>query len=203
VSRVAILALGNSALRFDPAGYDAVYALPWDAENAPKATHLFEMHPLELLGAPATGIGGSGRSVSYLETLRSHPIGTLFMQQAYPEVPNAHAYPLFDVQKTLGRDYFGSSPAYMLGLAIHLRFERIEMYGVDLDDSIYDHQRPNLEWLIGFAQGQRTEVYVPPASRLMTFRQFDRLGSIEVRYPVRYGYEPMVRRETWENPTIR
>lgn len=196
MTRVAILALGPSAHAFRPEGYAAVYALPWDAEHAAKATHLFEMHPLPLLQIP-----GSGRNGDYLERLREMP--NLYMQQAYDEVPNAREYPLQEVQDTLQSDYFGSSPAYMLGLAIHRAFAEIDLFGIDLADSIYDHQRPNLEWMIGFAQGQGTKVRVAPGGRLMTTRKYDRLGSMEVRYPVRYGYAPQVRRETWEDLEIR
>ncbi|KKK61087.1 hypothetical protein LCGC14_3017830, partial [marine sediment metagenome] len=92
-------------------------------------------------------------------------------------------YPLDEVKAITG-DYFGSSIAYMLALAIWQRRERVDLWGVDLSEDIYDHHRPNLEYLIGFARGRGMTVNVPPGSRLLSFDS----SKFEIHYPVRYGY---------------
>lgn len=93
------------------------------------------------------------------------------------------SYPLEEVAALVG-DYFGSTIAYMLALAIWQRRERMDLFGVDLSEDIYDHHRPNLEYLIGFARGRGMTVNVPPGSRLLSFDG----SKFETHYPVRYGY---------------
>jgi hypothetical protein len=185
--RVAIVALGPSGEDFHPHDhYDAIYALPWDRRNAHHASHLFEMHPLDLLMNEA-----SGRPDDYLEKLQE--VGCeLFMQRQYEQVPNATPYPLHAICGMLRRDYFGSSPAYMLAYAIYMQAERVTLWGVDLTHTIYDHQRPNLEWLIGFAESRATHVVIAPGGNLMQYRSDDCIGDLQVRYPLRYGYDPEV-----------
>ena len=73
---------------------------------------------------------------------------------AYSDIPNATAYPMEDVSAVVG-DYFNSSIAYMLGLAIVEKVDRIGIWGVDLNcDDEFAYQRPNAEYLIGFARGR-------------------------------------------------
>lgn len=183
--RVAILGLGPSARDFDPAPFHHVLGLPWDVENEFKCTHMFEMHADQLLADPR-----SGRDEKYFELLEEIDSRTdvrLFTQADYP---------LANIIEDLGIDYFGSSPAYMLAYAIsELCGERDELYvyGVDLSESIYDHQRPNLEFLLGVAMGRGIYVYVAPGGKLLSKGFSDMLGEMNVYYPERYGYDPEVR----------
>lgn len=109
----------------------------------------------------------------------------VYMQQAHADIPMSRAYPLAAVSACTG-DYFGSSVAYMLALAIYEGADEIGLWGVDLSDD-YDHQRPNLEYLIGFARGRWREVSVPDGSRLLSRRKTDDYRGVEVKYPERYG----------------
>lgn len=92
-----------------------------------------------------------------------------YMQGKADDVPKSKEYPLGEVVQTLGSEYFTSSIAYMLGLAIHLGYERIELYGVRMaDDTEYAYQRPCCEHWIGFARGRGIEVIIPSRSDLLT-----------------------------------
>ncbi len=66
-----------------------------------------------------------------------------------------------------GRDYFSSSIAYMIALAIAERFTHIHLYGIDLivgDE--WDYQKPNAEFWIGVANGMGITVGIPSESAL-------------------------------------
>jgi hypothetical protein len=77
-------------------------------------------------------------------------------------------YPLDNVIKYIGRDYFGSTFGYMLAYAIYLEVNKIKCWGVDLDkEEEYIHQRPNAEWLIGIAEGRGINVDIATGSSLM------------------------------------
>jgi hypothetical protein len=192
--KVAIVALGSTARDAQLDGFDSVLALPWDAEHAWRADVLFEMHPLELVLRPE-----AGRVPDYLERLNACADSScLFMQRKYEEVPAASVYPLADVA-LLGADYFGSSPAYMLAWAIRRsessredKTERITLFGVDLSKDIYDHQRPNLEYWIGFAVACGITVEIAPGGKLMGLDGTDTIGDIKVKYPKRYGFDPVL-----------
>ena len=134
------------------------------------------------------------------------------MQREYADVPNAMSYPLGTVINSLGMDYFNSSISYVLGMAIHwirsfrhkggpLYESTIGIWGVDMDDiealdpndpsykTEYKYQRPNLEYLIGFARGLGIEVYIPEQSSLCKFNgEGIPFGPLFPDYPKRYGY---------------
>lgn len=76
-------------------------------------------------------------------------------------------YPMDEIRKIYTG--FSSSPAYMMGLAIHEGAEEIEIYGVDMavDDHEYFMQQPDMCAWIGIAMGRGIEVKIHPSSPLM------------------------------------
>ena len=120
--------------------------------------------------------------------------GKLYMQQAYEDIPNAIEYPLEQVSMLIG-DYYNSSIAYMLGLAIYEKYDRIGLWGVDMKESgdwghanEYRDERPNCEYLLGFAKGRGIEIYLPPDCPLLKFNGEFPLGTVIPHYGVRYGF---------------
>lgn len=92
-----------------------------------------------------------------------------YMQAKADGIPKSKEYPLREIVADLGREYETSSIAYMVSLAIHLKYERIEFYGVRMaDDTEYTEQRPCVEWLIGVAEGRGIDVVIPSRSDLLT-----------------------------------
>ena len=90
----------------------------------------------------------------------------IYMQKQYQVVPASVKYPIKEVKKLYG-SYYTSSVAYMLALAMLEGFERIELYGVSMGNQTeYNYQRANGEYLIGLARGLGHEVYLPDESPL-------------------------------------
>lgn len=200
--QIAIVGLSPST--HDDAPYDdpewELWGLPWDEGKYPYFDRLFEMHPLELLRKPE-----ARRPPGYEDRLRGLD-STLYMQREYEDIPNATAYPIDKVCNFLGVDYFNSSIAYLLALAIAEpsnwleRSNKIGIWGVDMADlepqpgdlsyvSEFAYQRPNMEYLIGYARGKGIEVYIPQESPLTKFHgEGIPLGEMYPSYPTRYGY---------------
>ena len=130
-----------------------VWGLPWHEGVWSRYDRLFEMHDLRLLDK---------RGGQYIDRLKSVDV-PLYMQEKYFD--NVTQYP-FDGVNT---DYFNSSIAYMLALAM-TETDSIGIFGVDMKaEDEYFYQRPNLEYLIGLADGMGIDVYIPDESPLIKF----------------------------------
>ena len=155
--KVAIVGLG-------PTKYEAplnddweVWGLPWDEGYYLHYDRLFEMHDLALLQSEYCT-----RPKDYIERLKS--LDTLYMQHKYFE--NVTPYPFDEITPK----YWNSSIAYMIALAIHENAEEIGVYGVDMrGDDEYGYQKPNIEYLLGLAQGKGIKTTIPKASPLLKF----------------------------------
>ena len=189
--QVAIVGLAPST--HDAAPYNSpfweMWGLPWDEGKYPHYDRLFDIHPLECIKAATPSFYRQG----YEDRLRGLE-GKLYMQQAYEEIPNAIEYPL-DKGSMLVGDYFNSSIAYMLGLAIYEKYDRIGLWGVDMKEkgewghaNEYRDERPNCEYLLGFAKGKGIEIHLPHESPLLKFSGEFPLGTVIPHYGVRYGF---------------
>lgn len=116
------------------------------------------------------------RDPEYETFLARCPI-PVYMQRVRPGVPSSVRFP---IEKLLGEfkiDYFTSSIAYMIALAIYEGFQEISLWGIDLvTDEEYASQKPCVEWWLGVAYGRGVNIYVPDESALL-------------KQPWRYGYE--------------
>lgn len=158
------------------------WGLPW-SHNAPRCHFLFEMHDERHIFELETSKGGR---LGYQHRLQELEL-PVYVQKPFHGVPNCLEYPLDEVVADLGRDYFGSTIAYMLALAIHRERECIGIWGVDLTDS-YDHQRENLAWLCGMAEGRGLVLTGPSIDRILAYEPTEEIGGVTVSYPVRYGF---------------
>ena len=172
MKQVAIVGLSPSthddAPYVDPAW--ETWGLPWDNGKFPYFDRLFDVHPLECIKEAIP----SFYQPCYLERLRELD-APLYMQKSYKEIPNAIAYPLSEVSALVG-DYYNSTIAYMLGLAIYEEYEKIALWGVDLigqggwgHADEYMDERPNVEYLLGFARGKGIDVWTPESCPLLKF----------------------------------
>jgi len=105
-------------------------------------------------------------------------IKPIYMQYWTPEVPGSVAYPLYEVQRRVfknfwrGEDnfvkYFTSTFAYMMGIAELEGFERVEIYGFEMADEIeYLTQKACAEFWIGYMLGKGVEIYIPDNCQLL------------------------------------
>jgi len=110
----------------------------------------------------------------------------VYMATTHPKISVAEEYPKEEVLKWMrynfpicgNREYFTSSIAWMLGLAIVRGYKHISLYGVEMQlESEYAYQRPCCETLIGFACGKGIKVEIPRNCNL--FKKY-----------WLYGYEP-------------
>jgi len=162
------------------------YGLPWHEEFYQLFDVCFEMHPWEELKK-----SHARRPVEYKERLnwlsRSQKV---YMQKAVGDVPGAEAYPLGDIVGQLGIDYFNSSIAYAMAMAICNKPSEISIWGVDMTATEeYAVQRPNMEFLIGLAVGRGIDVKISNYSPLCKFDTTGiHLGNMEMEYKERYGW---------------
>lgn len=153
------------------------------------------MHDRSLLEKPE-----ALRSKSYFEDLAEMP-QPIYMQKHWDDIPTSVPYPLDDVVCVFDgfprakwddqKDWYNSSPAYMIALAIHEGATTIGLYGIDvLNGSEYTLERPCLEYLIGLAVGKGIEVVIPEGpTELGKFTGTGiKLGSMQPTYIKRYGY---------------
>lgn len=96
----------------------------------------------------------------HYDWLQRTDIPTIIMQEQYPDVPNSEAYPLDEVlAMSPGFSYLTSSVAYAIALAILRNYERIEIYGAEMETGTeYGHQRQGMAFWIGIAVGRGIEV---------------------------------------------
>lgn len=110
---------------------------------------------------------------------KEHPF-PIYMQKTYDDVPSCVAYPLREIQsELLGSFYrgeeamkklFTSTFSYMMGLALlpKMGFERIEIYGIELNlNAEWEYQREAMAFWIGKADGMGVDVWVPEACALL------------------------------------
>lgn len=128
-----------------------------------RANRWFELHTRTLYETPLD----LRRPANYAKWLSDFP-GPVYLTEARPDIPNSVRYPIEAVAADVG-NYFTSTIAYMLGLAIHEKFTTIHLYGVDMAEKAeYAQQRACCEYLIGVARGRGIEVILPTTSPLLT-----------------------------------
>lgn len=83
-----------------------------------------------------------------------------------PLLPNGEPYPAKAVVNLVGR-YIEGTIAWMVALAIYQQRPKIHIWGVTGEEN-YEFQRPNLEYLFGFARARGIEVEILSESTLMS-----------------------------------
>lgn len=111
----------------------------------------------------------------HMEWLASAPI-PIYMVDRVPGIPNSVRFPIEYVMEG-HTDYFTSTVAFAIALAIKEGFREIGLWGIDLivgDE--YFYQKSCAEFWLGVAHGKGITVTLPPTSALL-------------RQSHRYGYE--------------
>lgn len=74
-------------------------------------------------------------------------------------------YPIRDVIRDCRSSYFLNSISYMLAYAIHLKYEKIYLYGIDQGASWeYQQAKPHICFWVGFSLGRGIEVIMGRSS---------------------------------------
>lgn len=163
-------------------GINMAHAFIWNPEKGyrtkAKATNWFQIHPRDWAAAGKSKTGYFGRPKEHLEFLQQFE-GTVWLQKADPDIPNAKVYPLADIVAAAGRSHFTSTFAYQLGLMWYqIDVEKnpvsdLYIYGVNLTSlDEYIHQKPCVEYWLGRLEQLGVKVHIPAASGLLKGRLY-------------------------------
>lgn len=133
----------------------------------------FDMHTIEYTREYGVVAKIGDAQERWLEQRHPFPIYMLEENAAFPSV---RAYPIEELVAQLGRDYFTSSVAYALALALaQPDVAEIGLWGIDLVHSTeYGDQRPCAEYWIGRAEAAGITVTIHEKSALL--KQHNRYG---------------------------
>lgn len=90
--------------------------------------------------------------------------------RAHPDYPALVEFPLEDVLNHLGHDYFNSTPAYAIALAIHIGVEELSLFGLDYtypDIHGAEKGRACVEFWLGQAHARGIKIHLPKTTSLM------------------------------------
>lgn len=165
--RVAIVGFAESSVGQAPYQDDTwdIWGLNQLWQQIPRWSLWFDLHPRYM-------IDRHPQHVAWMQQ-QQQPI---LMQQHYADIPSSVPFPKQELVTHFG-DYFTSTIAWMLALAIAQGYQQIGVWGVDmLGDGEYEYQRACCDYLIGYARGQGIAVHVADDSALC-------------KGPGLYGYE--------------
>ena len=158
--------------------------------HVPRANRWFDLHPTHQMAFRPRGdravsafdvpVGSYLRPADHLDWLKSRGF-PVYLAEAHPDWPTARVFPKDEIlaffqpfwpyrltrQGTVeaGKDYETSTPAWMLMQAIVEGYDEIHVYGIHLaTEWEYLQQRPNFEWLLGFAAGRGIKIVLPQST---------------------------------------
>lgn len=118
-----------------------------------------------------------------LEWMRTHP-GPIYTSRAHPDYPGLVEFPLEDVINDLGFDYFNSTAAYAVALAVAIGVKKLTLFGMDFTYPNAHHAekgRACVEFYLGIGAARGTKISVPRVSSLM--------DACSLRADRLYGYD--------------
>lgn len=146
------------------------------ADRAKYPVRWFEMHNRPMFEADVV------RDTDYVGWLQKADI-PIYMNEHYADMPTSVRYPIekvidfFSKDKTRPRDYFTSSPAYEVAIAIIEGFEEIQIFGIDLIvGEEYFYQKACMEYWLGQCEGRGITLILPDESALL--KQTHRYGYV-------------------------
>jgi len=144
-------------------GCNEGYVLPF-----PRIARWFQLHNYQTFSRE-----NNQNDLNHYAWLKSVTDFPIYMQRVYPNIPMSVQYPIDAIVEYFGLPYFSSTFAYMIALAIYEGYEWIGHYGFEMaTDSEYFHQRPNAEYLIGWAKGKGIYVQSPVDGNLLRGRMY-------------------------------
>lgn len=154
---VVILGSADTRDQFDFERTDCDIWVFNEALHAPwckRADAVFQMHDPIIFRSSM-----NRNDPKHYEWLKSGDTPVVYMQEKYPDVPKAEAYPIEEVKARFPRAYFTSSAAYAIVLAIFKGYRHIQIYGIEMATSTeYWHQREGVAYWIGVADGMGIKV---------------------------------------------
>ena len=175
-SRKTVAILGNASRTreycpFDDTEID-IWVMTIHALKARRVSAVLEMHNDVLLGARWNRYREADQYRQWLKTANV----PIYMHEHNPLIPSSIRYPREKIEKNYGaglwkgdqeiREMFGGTASFGLPLALHLGYERIELYGVELAKPEYARERDTFFLWAGRATALGVEIAVHEESRL-------------------------------------
>ena len=162
--KVAIMGFATSSRSlapFDDPSYE-VWTLNQLYRHVPRCTRHFDIHR----NWEEDNVEGTDHR-GWIKEAGEAGIPT-YMVEHHPDMPSTVQYPIDAVIEDVGCDYFTSTVAYEVALAVAEGFKEIALFGIDLIvGTEYDVQKANLEFHLGRAHGMGINVRIPPQSALL------------------------------------
>ena len=180
-----IAILGNASRTREFAPFDNpnidIWAMTIHALKAKRCDAVLEMHPDVMNGERWKTLPNFNEYREWLKTTKT----PVWMHKPDGAIPAAVEYPRREIEKKfMGgmrkgnapvETFFGGTASYGIALAMWLGYERIDLYGIELNSRPeYDDERDCLFYWTGLANGLGVPVTVHEESRL--FRK--------LRYPL-------------------
>ena len=147
------------------------------------ADRIFHMDDVRIQEIRARG--GNVQIANMLKWMKIHP-GPIYTSRVHPDYPGLVEFPLEDVLNSTGNmPYFNSTPAFAVGLAIHLKVDRISMYGTDYtfnDKYQAERGRSCIEYWLGRAEERGIDICVPGETALLDTNRSDKLYGYDTRF---------------------
>lgn len=146
----------------------------WAMNNHPylwqkRITALFEMHP--------DALDTNRYADDYKAWLKQRHDFPIYMHRVHQDIPNSVQFPREDIAryrgwlflkgKTLIQDFYAETSAYMLALALHLGYRRIQLYGIDFDKITDQRRRDSVFFWLGILQANHIEITLHEDSPLL------------------------------------
>ena len=153
----------------------------------PRWDRWFELHDFARFRADMEKYGDYIRWLQQIEA-------PLYVQEKQPDMPRSVAYPRDEILRAFDfgsvRNYFSSSMAWMMALAMQEGVDEIGLWGVNMAaQDEYGYQRPCCEFLLGIAAGRGIKVTIPAESELCKCRGLygfaENLGAFPKKLAVR------------------
>ena len=123
-----------------------------------RSDRMFQLHPIKYLQSCIGLSDGDRKHYEWLTQEHDFPIYT---QKKYVEFPASVKYPIWEMRQKFG-NFYTSTLAYMMALALHEGYNHFELYGFDMQaDTEYRHQRDSTEYFIGLTEGLGHDVFLP------------------------------------------
>ncbi len=166
---------------------DEIWSLAWSYKYdwIPRIDRLFEMHPVWMMGnSERPAHVNMYEHWRWLQKPRGYPV---YMLQDIPIVPGCIRYPIEEVTAdlfggTLRRggqptDFYGSTVDYMIALAIHEKFDVIELHSIQMGSlTEYRYQRESAAFFTGLALGRGITVKMPAGCIMLQGRRYGYQG---------------------------
>ncbi len=161
--KVALIGTAPSSRMLAPYGDPSwkIWACsPGNMNSLPRVDTWFELHS-NLLWPEHESYGRP-----YIEWLKVQSFPVYMQDQSL--VPNAQIFPMHEIVAEFGQDFFTSSFAWMMALAMKMGATEIALYGIDMASrDEYIRQRPGFYFFRYMAQQRGIKVTAPHESDIM------------------------------------